>query len=89
LRPLSRDTDIEAERILIEGYRKMSPEQRLAQVAKLTLLAEEMALADIRRKYPDAGERECRLRLASRWLDPDLLREVFGWDPAGMDSDAG
>jgi len=26
-------------------------------------------------------DREMKLRLASRWLEPELMREAFAWDP--------
>jgi hypothetical protein len=81
LRPISPDTDPEVERILIEGYRRMTPSQKLQRVRELNQLVQRLALADIRRRYPDASPRECELRLASRWLDADLMRKVFGWDP--------
>jgi hypothetical protein len=81
LRPISPDTDPEAERILIEGYRRMSASEKLKRVGELTELVRSVALADIRRRYPNASPRECQLRLASRWIDADLMRKAFGWDP--------
>lgn len=81
MRPISPDTDPEVERILIEGYRRMPASQKLQRVRELNQLVQRLALADIRRRYPDASPRECQLRLASRWLDADLMRKVFGWDP--------
>ncbi len=81
MEPQSRDTSPEAERILIEGYRRMSPGRKAQIVFGLYQFAHDLAMADVRRRYPDADERECRLRVASRRLDPDLMRDVFGWDP--------
>jgi hypothetical protein len=81
LRPISPDTDPEAEKILIEGYRRMPASLKLQRVRELTQLVQTLALTDIRRRYPNASPRECELRLASRWLDADLMRKVFGWDP--------
>jgi hypothetical protein len=40
---------------------------------------QELALLDIRRRHPDADEREVALRLASRWLDAELMKHAFGW----------
>jgi len=81
LRPISPDTDPEAERILIEEYRRMSVSEKLQRVGELIELERDLALADIRRRYPNASPRECQLRLASRSIDADLMRKVFGWDP--------
>ena len=75
------DTHPDIEKRLIEGYRKMSPGQKLRCVREMTRFGQKLALADIRRRYPEADERECQLRLASRWLDPELMRKAFGWDP--------
>ena len=81
MKPFSLDTSPEAERVLIEGYRKMPAWQKLQQVQELNQLAQQLALLDIRRQHPNASERELQLRLASRWLEPELMRQAFGWDP--------
>ena len=74
------DTHPEIERLLIEGYRKMSPAQKLDRVGALTQAVQELALLDIRRRHPNAGPREQALRLASRWIEPPLMVRAFGWD---------
>jgi hypothetical protein len=79
------DTDPAVEALLIEGYRRMSPAQKLERVRALNHAVQELALADIRRRHPDADEREQALRLASRWLDPDLMVRAFGWDVREVD----
>lgn len=81
MKPLSRDTSPAAERILIEGYRRMTPSQKLRRVQLLSRMVQRLALADIKANHPDASERELRLRLASRSLDHDLLRKFCGWNP--------
>ena len=81
MKPLLPDTDPEAEAILIEGYRKMPTWKKLRQVGELNDLVCQLALNDIRRHHPQASERELKLRLASRWIEPDLMRRAFGWDP--------
>ena len=58
----------------------MSPAQKLARVAALTRTVQELALADIRRRHPAASVEEQSLRLASRWLEPELMLKAFGWD---------
>ena len=74
------DTDPRIEALLIEGYRRMSPSQKLERVRALTRAVQELALMDIRRRHPDADEREQMLRLASRWIEPELMVRAFGWD---------
>jgi hypothetical protein len=80
--PFGRDTSPEAEAILVEGYRRMTPAQKMERVAALTRMVQELALSDIRRRHPHANERELHLRLASRWLDRETMVKAFGWDPA-------
>ncbi len=74
------DTDPAIEALLIEGYRRMSPAQKLERVRALTRTVQQLALLDIRRRHPLADEREQALRLASRWIEPELMRRAFGWD---------
>ena len=78
--PLS-DTHPEAEKVMIEGYRRMPGWQKLLQVTALTQMVNDLALADIRRRHPRATEEEIRMRLGSRWLSRELMRRVYGWDP--------
>ena len=74
------DTSPESERILIEGYRRMEGWERIERVRALNRLVCALALSDIARKHPQADERERLLRLASRRMDPAILRSLCGWD---------
>jgi hypothetical protein len=74
------DTHPKVEAFLIDGYRRMSPAQKMARVTALTQAVQELALTDIRRRHPTASVEEQSLRLASRWLDSGLMRKAFGWD---------
>jgi hypothetical protein len=76
-----RDTHPAIEQLLVDGYRRMTPAQKLAIVDDLTVTVQQLALMDIRRVHPSADEREQKLRLASRWLDAATMRRVFDWDP--------
>jgi hypothetical protein len=75
------DTSPEIRRLLIQGYRRMSPGQKLARVQELTLAVQQLALARIRRQYGDIPEDEQRLRLGALWLDGEIMRKIFHWDP--------
>jgi len=81
MKPLSSDTPPEIEEMIIAGYRRMSAAQKLQIVQDLNRTAQLLALSDIQRRHPNASRRELQLRLASRWLEPELMQEVFGWDP--------
>jgi hypothetical protein len=78
------DTSPEAERVLIELYRRMPGWRKMQQVTELTRAVNLLALTDIRRRHPHASERELTLRLASRRLPAETMRKVFGWDPDEM-----
>ena len=75
------DTHPRIQQLLIEGYRRMTPQQKLQQVSELTKAVQLLALARIRKKYGNISEREQRLRLASLWLDRETMIKVFDWDP--------
>ena len=78
--PLS-DTSPDAERFLIEGYRRMSPSDKLARVFSLNRMIEQLQRARITADYGEMSEREMRLRLASLRLGRETMVKVFGWDP--------
>lgn len=77
----SEDTTREIEEILFAAYRRMSSSEKLERIGALGSLAESVALAGLREQYPDADERELRLRLAGRQYPRELLITAFGWDP--------
>lgn len=72
--------DPELERILLEALRKMSPSEKLSKVNDMMVAMHMLALSDVRRRYPDADEYECQLRVASRRVPPDMMLKAFGWD---------
>ena len=78
----ARDTSPEVEEILLEGYRRMSPAEKLGRVLDLNRAADDLARARLRKQYgPDLSEREERLRLAALHLDRETMIRVFDWDP--------
>lgn len=81
MKTLSPDTSPEVERIMIEGYRKMSAARKLQIMQDLMNTAYLLALGDIKRKHPKADRRELMLRLASRRIEPELMQKAFGWNP--------
>ncbi|MGE0882354.1 MAG: hypothetical protein AB7P14_02310 [Blastocatellales bacterium] len=77
---MALDTPPEIERMLIEGYRKMSAAQKLQIMQDLNRTAQLLALSEIRRLHPNASARELQLRLASRWIERSLMKKAFSWD---------
>ena len=75
------DTHPDVEKLLVDGYRKMSVTEKIARIRELSLAVQKLGLANVRRHHPNASERELMLRLASRRLDAETMRRAFGWDP--------
>ncbi len=75
------DTSPEAEAFLVEGYRRMSPTDKLRRVASLNRALVQLASARIRAQYGDIPEHEMRLRLGALRLGRETMVAAFGWDP--------
>ena len=78
---LFEDTPLEVERILVDGYRHMSAARKIARVRDLNWTLQQLALAELRARFPVDDERTLRLRLAARSLDREVMIAAFGWDP--------
>lgn len=79
---MSPDTPPEIEEMLLEGYRRMTPQEKFQRIIELNRSVEAMAAARIQQQYgPNLSERELRLRLASLRLDRETMIQVFDWDP--------
>ncbi|WP_456331029.1 hypothetical protein [Fervidibacter sacchari] len=50
-------------------------------MCELNCLLVKLMEAEVRQRHPNADEREIRLRVASRWLPPELMQKAFGWNP--------
>ena len=75
------DTHPKIRQMQIEGYRRMTPQQKMRCVTDLINAARQMAAMWIRQQYGDISERELQLRLGALWLDRDAMIRVFDWDP--------
>jgi hypothetical protein len=77
------DTSSAAEQFILEGYRRMSPGEKLRRVVALNRALDQLAAARLRARYgAQLSDDELRLRLAALRLDARIMAEVFGWDPA-------
>jgi hypothetical protein len=77
------DTSSAAEQFILEGYRRMSPGEKLRRVVALNRALDQLAAARLRARYgAELSDDELRLRLAALRLDARIMAEVFGWDPA-------
>ncbi|MCK5717055.1 MAG: hypothetical protein KAH77_06145 [Thiomargarita sp.] len=75
------DTHPKIQEMLIEGYRRMTPGQKMQCVVELNHAVQQLALSRIVKQYGPISEYEQRLRLAALWLDRETMIRVFKWDP--------
>ena len=78
------DSHKNIKKVQIEGYRRMTPAEKMKRVSELTKAVQQLALIRIRQQYGDIPEKEQKLRLASLWLDRETMIRVFDWDPDVM-----
>ncbi len=64
----------------------MTPSQKAKVVTELNRATEAMAVAGIRARHPDADEHEVLMGLRALHIDPELIREAFGWSGNSADS---
>jgi hypothetical protein len=74
---LSDDTSPDIEARQVEAWRRMSPAERLRLVSETSRAVVELSLAGIRRRYPQASEREVFLRLAAIRLGVEATCRVY------------
>ncbi len=55
----------------------MTPVEKAAAMSQATRDVVTLALSGIRRRHPDASDRECFIRLAALQLGPTLVRQVY------------
>ncbi len=75
---LYSDTSPAAEKVLVELLRQAPVWRKMEMLAQLNAAAQGIALAGLRRRYPQAGEAELRRRLADLLIGPELAVKVYG-----------
>ena len=76
--PFYTDTDPKIEALQARLLRTAPPWRKIEMLAGLNGAARALALAGLRKRFPQAGEAELRRRLAGLLLGPDLARKVYG-----------
>ncbi len=74
---LTRDTAREAEQVQVRIWRSMSPLEKAQLTSAVTRGANELALAGIRSRYPDATSRELKIRMARLTLGAEWTRRIY------------
>jgi hypothetical protein len=77
-----RDTSANALAVFYEIQRRRPGGQKLVDVFDLSEGLFETVKAGIRRRYPDADEREVFLRSVASRVSRDLMIRAYRWDPA-------
>jgi hypothetical protein len=78
----ARDTSAEALAVFYEVQRKRSVGQKLMDVFDLSEGLFEMVKAGVRKRHPQAEEREVFLRAVASRVPRALMIQAYGWDPA-------
>ena len=81
MKPLSPDTSTDAQRVQFELLRRLSPAQKLALAFELTDTMRELILADLRHRFPQAGDVEIKRRFIARVLLREDVIRAYGFDP--------
>lgn len=79
--PQSPDTSIEADRLMFDLLRRMTPGEKLRRIGELGALANAFAEAGIRARHPGATDHEVKMRIAAQSIDRETMIKAFGWDP--------
>jgi hypothetical protein len=72
------DTDAETRRVHLDLMRSAPPWRKLELVDDLNRALRLLALSDLRRRFPDASEKELLRALADRLLGPELAARAYG-----------
>lgn len=75
---LSRDTSREIEDMQIAILRKMTAQEKLAQVNQLSCDMRNLTLIGIQQDYPDESQAQHFWRLAVQLLGHELAAKVYG-----------
>ena len=84
MQPLSPDTTPEAQQMMFKLMRRTPVWKRLALTCELIQATRLLMLADLRRRFPLAGEEELRRRLIAELLPRDEVIRAYGFDPGNV-----
>ena len=75
------DTSAEAEQAYLRLLREAPLWRKAVMVDSLTRACQELAVAGIRVRHPNASEKEIKMRVAALGLDRKTMIRIFNWDP--------
>lgn len=71
------DTDPLVARMLVEGYRKMSPAQRLSLAGQMCEAVFNLVVAGLRARHPGASEEDLKRHIAEIYLGQELAKAAI------------
>ena len=74
------DTSSGAWRILLDIYRRMTPDEKLQRTLDMSDFLRAVCGAGVRADYPQASEQEVFFRVTQRTLGKELFTKVYGSD---------
>jgi hypothetical protein len=74
----AQDTSKEAERVLLDLWRKATPARKFSIAFDTTRTLQEFILAGLRQRHPNDSPEKLRRRFAEAWLGPELARLAYG-----------
>ena len=75
------DTSPEAWKVFLEAQSRLTPGEKIVRVMQHSEFRRSLVMAGLRRRYPDATEREIFLKYARQKLGEDLFQKVYGESP--------
>jgi hypothetical protein len=75
---MPNDTSPQAEAIMIELYRRMSPGEKLMRVFDAYQVGKSLALAGLAMRYPNASSEQLEILWKRQHLGEALFTEVYG-----------
>lgn len=79
-RPQATDTSEAVDRLVFEGFARMTPTERLALCARACRDLRHLTIAGLRLRFPTASEEELARRAGALALGRELTLRVFGPD---------
>ena len=81
MRPQSLDTPLAVELEQLARLRELRPEERLRLAGQLSASLQKLVIAELRQRFPGAGEDELRRRAGVRRLGRELAVRTYGEQP--------
>jgi hypothetical protein len=82
MKPISADTEMDVQRIHYALLRSATAGKKLMLTFDLIQTLRRLAVADVRRRFPNASDEELLRRFIARSLPREDVLRAYGFDPA-------